>query len=346
MSRRATSAAVSLVLAGVGSALAAAEQPMRVVSGRDLATVVAPPGTAVESYSNTGYRLRVNADGSATITVGLEPLRSRASFAPSVDPHAAPAIGRLAGALTAGARDRYDAVSRVLEWVRSNVAYELDRGLDQSPAAVLERRTAYCTGYARLAVALLAAVRIEAREVPGYVFEEVPGGPPAGFHRWIEVRYPDRGWVFSDPLASHHFVPATYLRLADDRLVGQPAPGRLLDRIDDVLDVDVRYWSFGAGAGVVRVRPNDDQRRAAALALSLEPGTDGEAFLEGGGVTRRLPLPGGRGVFVGLEPGSYELRVEAGGRLAAWKRVTFRDRVLASLKLAADGGGEEIGITR
>lgn len=338
--------AVLLSLAAVGLAVAAGAQPARVVAGNDLATVVPPPGVAIESYANAGYRVLVNGDGSATIEVDLEPLRSRSGFRPVLAGDVAPEVGKLAVALTAGARDRYDAVSRVLEWVRSNVGYQLDRGLDQSPEAVLGRRTAYCTGYARLAVALLTAIGIEAREVPGYVFEGVAGGPPAGFHRWIEVSYPDRGWVFSDPLASHHFVPATYLRLADDRLVGEPSPGRLVDRIDEVLDVDVRFWTFGAGAGTVRVRANDDQRRAAALALRLEPGVDGEAYLEGGGVTRRLALPGGRGVFVGLEPGSYELRVEARGRLAALKRVTFRDRVLASLELAAGPGDGENGIAR
>lgn len=343
--RRSTTATV-LALAALWSAGAAGAQPARVVAGRDLATVVPPPGAAVEAYANAGYRLTINGDGSATIEVDLAPLRSRTGFVPALDDGVAPEVGKLAVALTAGARDRYDAVSRVLEWVRANVGYHLDRGLDQSPEAVLGRRTAYCTGYARLAVALLTAIGIEAREVPGYVFEGLPGGPPAGFHRWIEVSYPDRGWVFSDPLASHHFVPATYLRLADDRLVGEPSPGRLVDRIDDTLDVDVRFWTFGAGAGTVRLRANDDQRRAAALALRLEPGVDGEAYLEGGGVTRRLELPGGRGVFVGLEPGSYELRVEARGRLAALKRVTFRDRVLASLELAAGPGDGENGIAR
>lgn len=335
-----------LALAALGMASAVGAQPARVVAGRDLATVVPPPGVALEEYANSGYRLVLNGDGSATIEVDLEPLRSRGGFAsPSVDGSASE-TGRLAAALTAGARDRYEAVSRVLGWLRSNVAYVLDRGLDQSAEAVLARRTAYCTGYARLAVGLLTEVGIEAREVPGYVFEGVAGGPPAGFHRWIEVWFPDRGWVFSDPMASHHFVPATYLRLADDRLVGEPVPGRLVDRIDDVLEVDVRFWAFGAGAGTVRVRANDDQRRSAALALRLEPGVDGEAFLEGGGVTRRLALPGGRGVFVGLEPGSYELRVEARGRLAARKRVTFRDRVLASLELDAGPGSGESGIAR
>lgn len=335
-----------VALAGLAFGAVAGAQPARVVAGRDVATVVPPPGVVVEPYANAGYRLVLNRDGSASIEIDLAPLRSRAGFVAGADPQASPEVRKLALALTAGARDRYEAVSRVLEWVRSNVGYVLDRSQDQAAEAVLVRRTAYCTGYARLSVALLSAIGIEAREVPGYVFERVPGGPPAGFHRWIEVLHPDRGWVFSDPLASHHFVPATYLRLADDRLVGEPAPGRLVDRIDDVLEVDVRYWTFGSGAGTVRLRANGDQRRAAALALRLESGVDGEAFLEGGGVHRRLALPRGRGVFVGLEPGSYELRVEAGGRLAAHKRVTFRDRVLASIELATEAAGEENGFTR
>jgi transglutaminase-like putative cysteine protease len=96
----------------------------------------------------------------------------------------------------------------------------------QDAPTVLRRRTAYCTGTARLAVALLTAVGIEAREVPGYVYASAGSDDVRpGFHRWIEVRYPDRGWAFSDPLASQHFVPATYLRLAAESLEVAPPPG-------------------------------------------------------------------------------------------------------------------------
>ena len=32
-------------------------------------------------------------------------------------------------------------------------------------------------------------------------------------HRWVEVYYPDRGWVFCDPSGKVNFVEATYLLL-------------------------------------------------------------------------------------------------------------------------------------
>ena len=48
-----------------------------------------------------------------------------------------------------------------------------------------------------------------------------------------------------------------------------------------------------------------------------------------------LALPTGRGTFVGLEVGRYQLLVSEGGRLAARKEVTFRDRVLAEMRIPA-----------
>jgi hypothetical protein len=58
-------------------------------------------------------------------------------------------------------------------------------------------------------------------------------------------------------------------------------------------------------------------------------------------VRRSLELPDGRGVFLGLEPGRYELRIEAAGRLAAWKQLTFRNRVLAELEVPVDDSRTE-----
>ena len=315
----------------------------RVVDGSDRAVVVPPAGAAVSAYENDGYRLRVTPDGRAVIEVSLAPVASRAPFSLPRRQAGAGAVARVARAVAAGAHGRYEAVERLLSWVAANVAYDLDRGADQSPERVLARRTAYCTGVARLAVALLDAVGIEAREVPGYVFAAVPGGPPAGFHRWVEVRFPDRGWVFSDPLTSHHFVAATYLRLADDRLDEGPAPGRLVAREQAVREID--ELPGGAGSAPLRVRPNDERRRAAALALRLEPAVAAAATLEGEGVRRWLDLPAGRGVFLGLEPGRYELRIEAAGRLAARKQLTFRNRVLAELEVPIDENRPE-SVTR
>ncbi len=331
--------AVALALAGLAPALPAVET--RVVAGGDQATIAVPAGAVVLPYENEGYRLLANTDGTVSVEVDYSPIESREPFALGSASGTGPAE-TLARALVAGAHDRYEASSRLLAWVASSLTYELDRGADQGPEAVLERRTAFCTGYARLAVALLSAVGIEAREVPGYVVAAEAGGPPAGFHRWIEIRFPDRGWVFSDPMANLHFVPATYVRLADDGLAEPPGSGRLIDRLERSEEVDLLSSSLPAWR-VLRIRPNAQQRRSAALAVRTDPAVAAEAYLEGKGTRKHLLLPNGRGIFLGLEPGEYELRVEAGGQLAAWKKVTFRNRVLAQIEVpvGADRGEGE-----
>ncbi len=327
-------AAVAMVVAGALAGGSANAVEVRMVDGGDLATLVPPPGAQVAEYANQGYELRRNQDGTWTVQVDLAPLASRTPFrAPDAAAAASNgSVGRLAAALTAGATTRYEAVTRVLAWVADQISYDLDRRLDQSAEAVLERRSAYCTGISRLTVALLSSVEIEAREVPGYVVGAAPAGAQGGFHRWVEVHYPDRGWVFSDPVATHHFVPATYLRLAADLLESEPGAGALVDRNDRSREIDLRSWNGGNGPGV-RARGNDETRRAAALVVQLRPEVAATATLEGGGRRRVLTLAEGRGSFVGLEPGSYELSIEHGGRRAAWKRVTFRNRVLAELEV-------------
>jgi hypothetical protein len=304
-----------------------------VVSGTDRASILPPAGVKQFDYQNAGYRLRY-VDGVAQIEVDLSPIDSSAPFEPPASPGAG-RTAKLAHALTAGSRTRHEAVSRVLLWIAGNVRYELDRGRAQDAEAVLERRTAYCTGFARLAVTLLAEAGIVAREVAGYVVDDLPAGPRSGFHRWIEVLYPDRGWVFSDPLASHGFVAASYLRLGSEKLASvDPGPALLLARDDRSTPIDVLP---GAPSWALRVRPNRvDPRRAAALRVALESGAAGEAILEGAGVQRTVSLPRGEGTFLGLEPGVYRLRVVEGERLAAWKEVTFRDRVYAEVRVPAE----------
>lgn len=315
--------------------LAAAGDPAsavggRVTAGSDLARIVPPAGAVVEPYSNQGYELSF-VDGAVEIRVDLRPLESRWPFSASGAASSADPVARIARQATSDATTRYEAVAGVLAWVGSNIDYELDRELSQEPEQVLVRRRAYCTGIARLTVALLNAVGVEAREVPGYRFEARAGEARFGFHRWVEVRYPDRGWVFSDPVASHQFVPATYLRLGDERLEREPGLGELVERQDRTEEVDLAP----SAPSRVRVRANDGERSSAALIVRLDSGGAGEAQLAGEGVTRTARIDGGRGRFLGLAPGSYELKVSADGRLAAWKRVLFRAPVLAEVTIPA-----------
>jgi len=327
--KQASCALVALALcAGPASALGG-----RVTSGTDLARIVPPAGAVVEPYANQGYELAF-VDGAVEIRVDLRPLGSLAPFtAPPLRSPGAQVgrVTRVARQATSGTTTLYGAVAGVLAWVGSNIEYELDRELSQEPEEVLLRRRAYCTGIARLTVALLGAVGIDAREVPGYRFEAHSGAARFGFHRWIEVHYPDRGWVFSDPVASHQFVPATYLRLADERLEREPGLGVLIARLDRLEEVDLAP----SAPPRVRVRANDAQRSSAALIVRLDGGGAGEAQLAGEGVTRTARIDGGSGRFLGLAPGSYELKVSADGRLAGWKKLLFRSPVLAEVTIPA-----------
>jgi hypothetical protein len=330
---------VALTVAGFatygGGSSGAAFAATHVVRGSDEATMLVPAGVQVESYENSGYRLRLE-DSVAHIEVTAMPLASRQTFdegrlAPSATPES-----RLARAVAAGARTRYEAATRILGWIASNVRYELDRSQPQDARSVLSRRSAYCTGTARLAVALLDALAIPAREVAGYVAEDLPGASGSGFHRWIEVFYDDRGWVFSDPLASHQFVAATYLRLTSSAVESDmPGPALLLSRENLLEEID---QLAPTPARLVLARPNDTTRHAAGLRLQV-PGLAGaanaQAALIGPGRRRveRLVSQGGA-LFLGLAPATYEVEIRDRGRVRARRQITFHGPVLADLAIA------------
>ena len=312
-----------------------------VVRGTDSATMLIPAGVQVESYANSGYRLVV-ADAVAQVEVDFAPLASRQRFEERALPAASGPEARLARAVAAGSKTRFEAVSRILGWISANVRYELDRTQAQDPRSVLERRSAYCTGNARLAVALLDALAIPAREIAGYVVDDFSGGAAAGFHRWIEVFYDDRGWVFSDPLASHNFVAATYLRLASSVVESDlPGPALMLSRDNRLEEIDQLAQT---PARLVLARANGAGRRSAALRVLVPGFPDGEAELIGPGSRRSQSVRGGTAVFLGLAPATYEVQIRERGRLEATRRITIDGPVLADVVIAsatgiAAGGG-------
>ncbi len=300
------------------------------VEGYDRTRVLPPVGAEVVDYTNAGYRLRV-ADGEVAIDVSMGPIESNAEFQPPQERLLTPSA-RLAYALTVGAPTEYQAVSKILGWVARNIAYDLDRTQGQDADAVLERRSGYCTGIARLTVALIQAVGIPAREVAGYLVEDgLPEtGSVGGFHRWIEVYYEDRGWMFSDPLATHHYVPASYVRLASDRLRPEDGTtGLLIERRDDREVVDV-YPEAAVG---VSARRNWARQRAAVLKVQVEEHESGTVVLEGALRRRVHALRQGSVTFVGLDPGPYTVRLLLPGRVPVERQVDLGDRARAALLL-------------
>jgi Transglutaminase-like superfamily len=320
--------ALALVLAGAAAIVAGTT-----VTGRDQAWVRLPPGLEAAPYSNTGYRLEAFG-GDAWVHSTALPMSHDTEFSLPAgrDAGGLEPVPRLARSLTTGATSHGDATLRILAWLSRNLRYELDREAPQDAATVLARRSGYCTGIARLAVAMFHAVGIEAREVPGWVAEN--GG---GYHRWIEVYDPATGWTFSDPLRYHGFVPATYVRLAGESVANAVAEsGVLLTRESRLTGIDDESASAPWIRQVV-TKP----RHGASLRVAVEGADRGEAVLAGGGFRRSRELAAGEALFANLPAGSYLLVVSPDGRRGLTRRLELRGRVRAEMLFPADSVPEE-----
>jgi transglutaminase-like putative cysteine protease len=213
---RRTALALLFLLALARSLPGAEERAIYRASGED--------ARLFDQYDNDGYSLAVTpaVDGSLELTVRVSdaPLSSAAPF-PTGQPRDSalpPASDRDAFArrLVEESRTQEEAVRRLLLGLAAEVTYDRDRLRLQDPSAVFASRRAYCVGLAELAVDLLRRVGISARTVQGVLacgpacdgFDTAVGG---AYHRWIDVYYPDRGYVFSDPSSSVNGVDARYI---------------------------------------------------------------------------------------------------------------------------------------
>ncbi|HEX2252804.1 MAG TPA: transglutaminase domain-containing protein [Thermoanaerobaculia bacterium] len=249
----------------------------------------------------------------------------------------------------------------------------------QAPEAVLARASGDPVGVARLAVALLAAAGIEARVVRGVVAGVPEPGGAHGRHAWIEVRYPDRGWVFSDPLRHHHYVPATYLRAAPELSGAKsaaprpgtaqpdpsgpaptvPPPTRSAEsggapggpgspagageaRLLERRDLRKTVDLYPPGAPGVTARRNRPEQLAAALRVVVAGGGRALAVLEGPEGRSSKVLPGGEGVFVGLAGGSYRLEVFPDGAPPVVRQVEVQARERGAVFVRQDSAARPV----
>jgi transglutaminase-like putative cysteine protease len=215
-----------LLAAGVVAAAVALAAFASPVAADELAVYRATTADAglFDQYDNDGYSLAVSpgTGGSLELRVRVsgQPLASRSPF-PTGMPRepglpASPERDAFAQTLASGARTQAEAVERILSAIASSVRYDTDRSRLQDPATVFASRRAHCVGFAELAVDLLRRVGIPARTVQG-ILRAKPGtdGYDAAiggvYHRWIEIYYPDRGFVFSDPSSSINSVDSRYV---------------------------------------------------------------------------------------------------------------------------------------
>ena len=161
-----------------------------------------------------------------------------------------------ARALTEGSKTEFDAVQKVLTWVIDHMKYVL---LPESYDAMYSFKTGKgnCQNYSHLTAALLRAVGIPARIVNGVTLKQpydvkVTGGVltmrrAQGRLSWIEVFFPDLGWVPFDPQQTQLYVSNRFIRVE----VG-------LDNNETKYDGLIRWTESKGASGLPQFEENID----------------------------------------------------------------------------------------
>ena len=171
-----------------------------------------------------------------TIKVGIQAMESRAPYplgpVPADDAlflketrqvqSSADEFRTLARKLTTGAVTEYAAVSVILNHVADTIKYAYNP-TSYDALTTLKDRSGNCQNLAHYSLALLRAAGIPARIVGGISLKEpwrvqLDNGQNwvltqgQGGHAWIEIYYPDLGWLSYDPLQSRQFTPTRHIK--------------------------------------------------------------------------------------------------------------------------------------
>ncbi len=131
-------------------------------------------------------------------------------------------IKRLAKQLTANTGSLYEAVNNIINYVTDNVKYTYNPP-QYDALYTLKTGSGNCQNFAHLSIALFRAVNIPARIVGGISLREpwkVPAGKGSslvqsmgqGGHAWIEVYFPDLGWLLYDPQQTKQFTSTRHIK--------------------------------------------------------------------------------------------------------------------------------------
>ncbi|NQT25226.1 transglutaminase domain-containing protein [candidate division KSB1 bacterium] len=150
-----------------------------------------------------------------------------------------PEIKRKAAEITSSCDTQFDAVQQILSWIVDRVNYVL---LPEDYGAIHSIRTGRgnCQNYSHLAATFMRAVGIPVRIVNGLTLQQpyniqLSGGymtmrMAQGRHSWIEVYFPDLGWVPFDPQNMQLFVSNRFIRIEAG-----------LDNNETINDGSIRY---------------------------------------------------------------------------------------------------------
>ncbi|MCX7966125.1 MAG: transglutaminase-like domain-containing protein [Syntrophorhabdaceae bacterium] len=134
----------------------------------------------------------------------------------------APEIVSLSRQLTQTAETQYQAVTAIMNYIADNIKYTYNPP-QYDAVYTLKTKTGNCQNLAHLSMALLRAAGIPARIVGGITLKDqwkVPlgggnysvQGMGQGGHVWIEIFFPDLGWLSYDPQQSKQFTSTRHIK--------------------------------------------------------------------------------------------------------------------------------------
>jgi len=120
---------------------------------------------------------------------------------PSLDPR----IAQLAQQITAQAPTEYDKVAAIEQYLRTNYTYSLEMTGASLSQFLFTKKTGHCEYFATALAVMLRTVDIPTRYVRGFLGGEYNDVGEDWIvrardaHSWVEVYFPDIGWVTFDP---------------------------------------------------------------------------------------------------------------------------------------------------
>ncbi len=120
---------------------------------------------------------------------------------------------QLANELAAGKNDPYDIASTIESYLRQNMKYNENvgvppKGQDAVDWFLFDSKQGYCTFYASAMIEMLRVLNIPSRIAVGFYpakFDSASGGflyRDLNAHAWVEVYFPQYGWVPFEPTAA------------------------------------------------------------------------------------------------------------------------------------------------
>lgn len=276
-----------------------------------------------------------------------------------------PEILSLARSIAKGADQEAEAVERVMNWIADHLSYDYSLQLPADALSALRQRKASCVGYTNLAISLLRSLGVPSRGAHGYLppgydwgitkeywGRKINGG---GFHAWMEVFYPDAGWVFYDPANSIHFVDPFHIllwveggetkhwgkekgfidvdRATTFTIIGEVNHAEAVDEIGSPSkDILGRRWVGRPVKASLSGTVRDGERR---------PIEEGRAILWRGDHGKIYPLQQGGGFSIlGLEQGSHAISIRARGFSEGQWTGTLQEGERKIIELVLEAGGE------